>query len=161
MWSYASVVLSDSKVMFLGERNHATFHSFLYFVLFIVREVCHQILLSSKLQCVFLLRPATYLFLIGSNTAASTSFVSCPSLMSSWPIMIFRIGLSVIWRRFPRRFLKCSFHFRRLSSWQEAFRFALDVLFFLITSFTVCHAIYNCLSCTEFLIFINLTLNVF
>ena len=45
----ASLVLSDSKVAFFGEA--VIVHTFLYCVLFIdiIREVCRQIFLSSKL----------------------------------------------------------------------------------------------------------------
>ena len=53
---------------------------------------------------------------------------------------------------FLSRFLKYSFHFTSLSSRLAAFSFALDELFLPFTSFTVCHAIRDRLSSTEFLI---------
>ena len=54
-----------------------------------------------------------------------------------------------IFREFPSRYLKCSFHKCICSSWLAAFSFALEVLFLLLTSFTVCHAIRDCLSSTK------------
>ena len=55
--SHAFVVLSDSKVAFLGEGEEAAFYPFLYCVLFIqgriIEAVCCQIFLSSILQEVF------------------------------------------------------------------------------------------------------------
>ena len=54
--------------------------------------------------------------------------------------------------RFPCRFWKCSFHFSSFSCWLAAFSFALKVFFLPLTSFTVCHANYDCLSSTKFLI---------
>ena len=72
------------------------------------------------------------------------------------------IGLSVTLEDFPSRLLKYSFHICIYSSWLTAFSFVLKVLFFLLASLTVCHAIRDCLSSTEFLFyFIDLTLNVF
>ena len=62
------------------------------------------------------------------------------------------IDSSVTLRDFLSRFLKCSFHKCIHSSWLEAFSFALKVLFFLLASFTVCHAIRDCLSSTKFII---------
>ena len=53
---------------------------------------------------------------------------------------------------FPSRFLKRSFPICIHSPWLTAFSFALKVLFLLLTSFIVCHAIRDCLSSTEFLI---------
>ena len=62
------------------------------------------------------------------------------------------IGLLVTLGNFPSRYLKCSFHFCIRSSWLVAFSSALEMLFLLLTSFTVCHAVQGCLSSTEFLI---------
>ena len=49
--SYASVVLSDSKIAFLGERMDEDFQPFFYCFVYIqcciIKEVCCQILLSS------------------------------------------------------------------------------------------------------------------
>ena len=53
---------------------------------------------------------------------------------------------------FQSRFLKCSFHFRSLSSWKVAFSFALNVLFPPLTWFAVWHAIHNHLPWIDFLI---------
>ena len=58
----------------------------------------------------------------------------------------------MISRRFLSRFLICSFHLWSLSSWLAAFHFVLEMLFLLLTSFTVCHANHLCPSYTKFLI---------
>ena len=55
-------------------------------------------------------------------------------------------------RKVLKRFLECSFHLERLSSWLAAFSFALEVLFLPLTSFTVYPANHDCLSSSEFLI---------
>ena len=62
------------------------------------------------------------------------------------------IGLSLTLGNFPSRFLKFSFHMFIGSSWLAAVSLALEMLFLSLTSFTVCHAIRDCLSSTEFLI---------
>ena len=94
-------------------------------------------------------RPAAFLFLIFDSTTWSSSCVI--SLMSCWSLMISLIGSSVISFNFPRRFLKCSFH-KCSCSWLAAFSLALEVFFLLLTSFTVCHVIWDCPSSTKFLI---------
>ena len=94
-------------------------------------------------------RPAAFLFLIFVSTMLSSSWAYCPSLMSSWLLIIF--GLSVTLREFPSRFLKCSFYICIRSTRLADFSLALKALLLLLTSFTVCHAIWDCLS-TEFLI---------
>ena len=86
------------------------------------------------------LRLATFLLLIFVSTTLS-SCVNCPSLMSCWLSIIFVIGLSVTLGDFPSRFLKCSFHICTRSSWLAAFILALEELFLLLTSFTVCPVI--------------------
>ena len=50
---------------------------------------------------------------------------------------------------FPNKFSKCCFHRCGRSSWLVTFSL---VIFLLLTSFTVCHAILDCLSLTKFLI---------
>ena len=72
--------------------------------------------------------------------------------MSLWLLIISVIYSSVTYGDFPIRFLKCSFHKCIRSSWRAAFSLALPVLFLLLTSFTVCHAILGRLSSTESLI---------
>ena len=62
------------------------------------------------------------------------------------------IGLCVTFRGFPNKFSKCCFHRCIHSSWLVAFSLAFAVLFLLLTSFTICHAILDCLSLTESLI---------
>ena len=53
---------------------------------------------------------------------------------------------------FPCRFSKRSFHSFSFPCWFVAFNLALAVLFLLLTSFTVCQVILDCLSSTESLI---------
>ena len=83
---------------------------------------------------------------------SSSSCVNYPSLMSSWLLIIFVIGSSVTFRGFPSKSSKCYFHRCIRSSWLAAFSLAFEVLFLLLTSFTVCYAILDCLSSTEPLI---------
>ena len=90
-------------------------------------------------------------FKIFLSTMSSSSCVNCPSLMSNWLLIMFVIGSSVTFWDFRSRFLKYCFQCIR-SSWLAAFSLALAVLFLLLTSFTVCHDILNCLSSTESLI---------
>ena len=81
-------------------------------------------------------RPTDFLLLIFFNTASRPSSVNCHSLTSSWLLILFWIGLSIISKRFLTRFWKFSFNFRNLSSWQETFSFALVEFFIPLTSFT-------------------------
>ena len=70
-------------------------------------------------------------------------------------IYVFFCGrLSVNLGEFPCRFMECSFHICICFSRLTAFNFAIKVFFLLFTSFTVCHAIHNCLSSIEFLMLI-------
>ena len=62
------------------------------------------------------------------------------------------IGSCITFGGFPNKFSKWCFHWCIRSSWLVAFSLAFAVLFLLLTSFTVCHAILNCLSSTESLI---------
>ena len=62
------------------------------------------------------------------------------------------IGSCVTFGGFPSRFSKCCFHSFILSCWFVAFNLALALLFLLLTSFIVCHAIIDCLSSTDSLI---------
>ena len=95
---------------------------------------------------------AAFLFLIFLNTKSSSSCVNCPSLMSHCLLVILLIGLCVTFRGFPSKFSICCFHSCIRSSWLVAFNLALEVLFLLLTSFTVCHGIRDCLSSTKSLI---------
>ena len=79
-------------------------------------------------------------------------FLSKPSLMSSWLLIIFVIGLSVTLEDFPSRLLKCSFYIYIRSSWLTAFSLALEAPCLLFISLNVCYAIQDCLSSTKFLI---------
>ena len=95
-----------------------------------------------------LLRPVDFQLLIFFSTTLSSSSITCPSLMSSWWLIIFVIGLSVILEEFPRKYLKCSSLFYSLSSRLAAFSLAFEVLFLLLPSFTVHHTNCDCLSPT-------------
>ena len=86
------------------------------------------------------------------STLSSYSCVIYPSLMSSWLLIIFVIDWCVTFGGFPSKFSKCCFHKCIRSCWLVAFRLAFAALFLLFTSFTVCHAILDCLSSTESLI---------
>ena len=96
--------------------------------------------------------PVAFLFLIFLSTQSSCSCVDCPSLMSNWLLIIFVIGSCLTFGGFPSKFSKCCFHRCIRSSWLVAFSLAFAVLFLLLTSIAVNHAILDCLSSTESLI---------
>ena len=96
--------------------------------------------------------PAAFLFLIFLSTESSSSCINCPSLMSNWLLIIFVIDSCVIFEGFPSKFSKCWFHRCIHSSWLVAFSLLFAVLFLLLTLFTICHVILDCLSSTESLI---------
>ena len=96
--------------------------------------------------------PAAFLFLIFLSTESSSLRVNGPSLMSNCLLIILMIVSCVTFGEFPSRFSKCCFHSFIISCWFVAFNLALSVLFLLLTSFIVCHAILDCLSSTESLI---------
>ena len=96
--------------------------------------------------------PAAFLFLIFLSTESSSSCINSPSLMSNCLLIILVIGSCVTFGGFPSKFSKCCFHRFIRSCWLVAFSLALAVLFLLLTSLTVCHAIQDCLSSTESLI---------
>ena len=75
-----------------------------------------------------------------------------PLLLAGPYLIILVIGSWVTSGEFPSRFSKCCFHRCIRYCWLVAFSLALVVLFLLLTSFTVCHAILYCLSSTESLI---------
>ena len=95
---------------------------------------------------------AVFLFLIFLSCELSSSCVNCPSLISNCLLIIIMIGSCVTFRGFPSQFWKCCFHSCVHSSWLVAFSLAFTVLFLLLTSFTVCHAILDYLSSTKSLI---------
>ena len=95
---------------------------------------------------------AAFLFWIFLSIKSSSSCVNYPSLMSSWLQITFVIGSCVNFEWFPSKFSKCCFHMCIRSSWLVAFCLPFAVLFLLLTSFTVCLAIRDCLSLTESLI---------
>ena len=96
--------------------------------------------------------PAAFLFLIFLSTNSNYPCVNCPSLMSNRLLIIFMIGSCVTFGSFPSKFTKSCFHWCIRSSWLVSFSLAFTVLFLLLSSFTVFHAILDCLSSTESLI---------
>ena len=96
--------------------------------------------------------PAAFLSLVFLCSESSSSCTNCSSLMSSWLLIIFVIGLCVSFRGFPCKFSKCCFHRCIRSSWLVTFCLAFAMLFLLLTSFTICHTILDSLSPTESLI---------
>ena len=93
-------------------------------------------------------RLAGFFFLTFLNTKPGSSCVKSPSLMSSWSQIILTIWSSVTLEGFPSKLSKYCFHRCFCSSSLSAFA----VLFILLTSITICHAILNSLSSTECLI---------
>ena len=96
--------------------------------------------------------PAVFLFLVFLSSESIFSYVNCYSLMSNCLQIILVIGSCVAFAGFPSKFSKCCSPSCIRSSWLVAFSLAFAVLFFLLTSFTVCDAILDCLSSTESLI---------
>ena len=96
--------------------------------------------------------PVAFLFLIFLSTESSSSCVTYPSLMCNCLLIILVIGSCVTFGGFPNKFSKRGFLRCIRSSWLAAFSLAFAVLFLLLTSFTVCHAILECLPSTESLI---------
>ena len=94
---------------------------------------------------------AAFLYKIFLSTESS-SCINGPSLMSNCLHIILVIGSCVTFGGSPSKFSKCCFHRCIRSCWPVAFSLAFPVLFLLLTSFTVCHAILDCLSLTESLI---------
>ena len=92
--------------------------------------------------------PAPFLFLIFLRTESSSSCVNCPSLRSNCLPIILVIDSCVTFRGFPSEFSKCCFR-SCIRSRLIALCLAFTVLFLLHPSFTVCHAILDCLSSTE------------
>ena len=93
--------------------------------------------------------PAAFLFLIFISTESSSSWVNCPSLMSNCLLIILVIGLCLTFGGLPSKFSKCCFHSCIRSCSLVPFSLAFTMLFLPLTSFTVCHAILDCLSSTE------------
>ena len=92
--------------------------------------------------------PAAFLFLIFLSGESSSSCVNRPSLMSNCLLIILVTGSCVTVGGFQSKFSKCCSHRCIRSCWLVAFRLA----FLLLTSFIVCHAIWDCLSSTASLI---------
>ena len=81
--------------------------------------------------------------------------------MSNCLLIILVIGSCLTFGGFPSEFSKCCFYSCIRSSLLIAFSLAFAVLFLLLTSFTVCHTILDCLSSTESLILLIWFLYVF
>ena len=83
----------------------------------------------------------TFLLLNFPSTVSSSSSVNDLSLISRRQLIFFQWVYTL------------TMYFPQLnSSWLKAFSLALEMLFFLLISFTICHANRDCLSLTEFLI---------
>ena len=98
--------------------------------------------------------PAAFLFLIFLDSKSSSSYINCPRLIPRWVLIIFVIDSSVTFGVFPSKFSKFCFYWCTRSSRLAAFSLTLAELFLLLTSFTIGHAILDCLSSTESLIFL-------
>ena len=96
--------------------------------------------------------PAAFLFLIFLSTKLGYSWINGPSLMSNCLLIILMFGSCINFEGFLSKFSKCCFHMCIYSCWLVMFSLALAVLFPLLTSFIVYHAILDCLSSTESLI---------
>ena len=96
--------------------------------------------------------PAAFLFLIFLSNESSSSCVNCPRLECNCLLIILVIGSCVTFGGFRSKFSKCCFHRCIRSSWLVAFSLAFAMLFLLLTSFIVYHAILDYLSPTESLI---------
>ena len=140
---------------FLGKgRMHPFVHLSIVFWLYIALQFWSSMLSNSLVFHTsggISSSPAAFLFLIFLSTKSSFC-VNCPSLMSNCLLIIFVIGSCVTFGGFPSKFSKCCFHRCIRSSWLVAFSLAFAVLFLLLTLFTVCHAILDCLSSTKSLI---------
>ena len=96
--------------------------------------------------------PAAFLFLIFLCAKSGSSCVNCPNLMSNCFLIILVIGPCVTFGGFSSKFSECWFHVCIHSSWLVAFSLPLAVPFLLLTSFSISHAILDCLSSTESII---------
>ena len=70
-------------------------------------------------------------------------------------MMILRLKDTPSKEEYASQFTVLFIHFRSLSSLVAAFSFALKMHFLLLTTFTVCHALHDCLFSIEFLILSN------
>ena len=149
---YANVVLRNSMVTFHGEEEDAAFFHlslcFGYIRRFSIGEESHWFFFVFHSSS----RSAAFHFLIFVSTMLSSFWVNCPTLVSTWLLMIFVIGLSVAWGEFLRWFLKYSFHICICSSRLAVFSLALVLIFLLLIALTFCRTIQDCLSSIEFLI---------
>ena len=141
--------------MFLREGEDASFSPSVYcvFIIYVI-TVSEQYVfefLGLPYFWGYFIKPCC-IFIFIFLTTESSSCVNCPSLMSGCSLIIFVIGSYVNFGGFPNKFSKCCLHSCIRSSWLVAFRLAFTVLSFLLTSFTVWHAILDCLSSTESLI---------
>ena len=144
------VVIGYSEVTFLSKSEDASLCPSVYCVL-----VIYGITVSPTYVVEFPglpSSPAAFLFLIFLSIESSSSYINCPNLMSKWLLIILVIGSCVTFGGFPSKVSKCCFHSFIRSSWLVAFSLAFIVLFLLLSSLTVCHAILDCLSSTESLI---------
>ena len=119
---------------------------------YIVGAVCCRIELVFHTSGGISSSPAAFLFLIFLSTDSSPSCVNSPSLISNCLLIILVIGSCVTFGGFPGKFSKSCLHRCIRSCWLVAFSLTFAVLFLLLTSFTVCQAILDCLFSTVSLI---------
>ena len=138
--SYISVVLSDSKLTFLGKGDDAAFYPFLYRLHYIIKEVCHQIFLSSIFHKIFCQGMQLFLNL----------FFHQYIKFFLHKLSLFEVKLGIInycdsnFKSTSKEILDIFFLFHK--------NFVLEVCSLLPTSFTACHVHHDCLSSYEFLI---------
>ena len=117
-----------------------------------VGAVCGRIVWSFILLWLFHQAQLLFYSYFFLSTEWSSFWVNCPSLMSNCLLIILFIYSCVNFGEFPNKFSKCCFHRCIHSCWLEAFSLTCEVLFLLLTSFTFCHAIRDCLYSTDSLI---------
>ena len=128
---YVSVVLGNSEVTFLVEREDEGFFQ-LSLVFWLYTALQYRSSKSSNFLTLLVFhqnRQLSCFFLIFDRTTSSSRGVNCSRWMSSCLLIIFVINLSVTLGNFPNRFLKCSFYMCVRYSRLATFSLALEVLF--------------------------------
>ena len=103
-------------------------------------------------------RPAAFLFLIFPSNSLNYSWVNCPSLTSSWLLIIFVIRFISDFGEFSKKILKCSFHVC-ICSWLAAFSFFLSFHLLSSTLFVIVYLLpsflfyWSDLECIFFVLF--------
>ena len=82
----------------------------------------------------------------------SSSSINCPSVMSSWLLLIFFHRFVCDFRKVSKQILKIFFSLLKFSSWLSTFSFSFELLFLMLNSSTAYHDNHDCQSSTMFLI---------